>query len=588
MPVLTSTCEVSTIFSGGGPPVIGASVIVGNKQLVPSPFVNLTLEKYKTGDKVIGGVLRLTLSGTAVGSSFNGVIDGEGAGTGIKDILELGQVKGCVCVKVACESQLINGYGRIISVSANEGNQPTWVNIAPYTIEIEIYSNSALADDRPVIPDDEPEEEEEIPEDENYVLKNVSETLSWSINDDTYNAGTLCYMPEEIDSFGNRHIKVNFNLSVTGAGGSEDDSDCLCIEGEDSGPPPSGTYGLAGAEKYLRKRLKDLRTLGEKSLFDMASYSNPPILEIIPAFAIYAGGSSYLDFRNIEIDPQQNIINLSGEITYRPSGCLNPEVFTSLSVEHNVTVEDETITITGNIIGLVDNNFDEVILLNEMDFIDCAYTKKIDFAETFLSKINNPTVLKDIANCYAKTEPYPNGYITDDCEYSSGSGVCVTSTPVTPPPPETCDMRVINSQITRNIAAGEISFSFTLSNAPNCEVLGASRIDISINHDKPHDNIVEIIIPGRGSKGPLIQNLCCNSAEKYDITIDAIMNRKTCSFDVKKETINQLRNCAEKELEKLVTEGDIDISCWFKVNDIESIGNTSYKLNKSYVKPSCP
>jgi hypothetical protein len=348
---------------------------------------------------------------------------------------------------------------------------------------------------------------------------------------------------------------------------------------------------LAAAEKYLQTRLTDLTSNppGAKSLFDIENFNDPPDDEILGAFNEYIGGDSFLDFRNIEINPIDNSINISGEIIYRPSGCLNPEVFTTLNVEHNITVDEETITISGNIIGLVDNNFDEIIQLNPNDFTDCEFSTRINNAESFLNKINVPEELINIANCYAKKEPYPKGYIEDECPFSSGSGVCeVTPTSPTEPPVELCDMRIINSQIGRNISNGEINFSFTLSNSPSCEVLGTTRLDVNITHDKPHDNIVEIIIPGRGSKGPLIQNLCCNSAEKYDLSIDATLNRKSCSFDIKKGVIDQLRKCADKKLQDLVTDQDIDISCWFKTNDIETIGNTSYKLSRTYVKPSCP
>ena len=582
MATINSTCDVSTIFSGGGPPVAGATVTVAGIQLVPSPFVNLTVEKYKVGEKVIGGVLKLTLNGTAVGSSFNGVVDGEGVGTGIKTILDLAQRKGCVCVEIKCDSTLINGGGRIVSVSANEGNQPSWVNIAPYTIEIELFENNIFSDGRIVIPDVEEEEDTD-----NYVLKNVSETLSWSINEDTFNWGSPCSgsNPAGIDGFGNRHIKVNFNLSAIGAGGGGV-TDCSCGSGESS---EDKIYGLEAAEKYLINRLTDLKTRGANSLFDINNYDDPPTAEILGAFNTYTGGDAFLDFRNIEINPVDNSISLSGEITYRPSGCLNPEVFTSLNIEHNITTDEENITISCNIIGLIDNNFDEIISFNPNEFTNCALNTKLTNAENFLKKINKPTELTTIANCYAKTEPYPEGYIEDECPYSASSGVCeVTPTSPTEPPVELCDMRIISSQISRNISSGEISFSFNLSNSPNCEVAGATKVDVSITHDKPHDNIVEIIIPGRGSRGPLIQNLCCLSSEKYDINVDATLNRKTCSFDIKKQTIEQLRKCAEKELEKLIEEEGVDVSCWFKVNDVENIGNTSYKLSRSYVKPSCP
>lgn len=582
MPILNSTCDTVQIFSGGGPPDAGAYVSVAGIQLIPSPFVNLTVEKYRVGEKIIGGVLKLTLNGNIVGNSFNDIVDGLGGGTSIKKILELAQTKGCVCVEIKCSSTLINGFGRIVSASVNEGNQPTWVNVAPYTIEIELPNNAILNDNRIVIPDT-----EQGDTDYNYVLRNISENLSWSINDDTFNWGSPCSgsNPPGIDGFGNRHIKLNFNISAAGVEGYE-----LCNCSGSIPNPDDNIYGLEAAEKHIKNRLTDLTSFGANSLFDIANYNDPPTDEILGAFSSYfKGGQSFLDFRTIEINPVDNSINITGEIIYRPSGCLNPEVFTSLNIEHNLTTEDENIVISGNIIGLADNNFNEIILLDPNDFTDCSYQTRISNAEAFLSKIYDPTELTTIANCYAGKQPYPQGYIEDDCPFSASSSGCAT--PVTPPPSgsqDVCDLRIINSQISRNISSGEINFSFTLSNAPNCEVTGASKIDVSITHDKPHDNIVEIIIPGRGMKGPLIQNLCCNSAEKYDINIDATLNRKNCSFDIKQETIEQLRNCAEKTLEDLISTEGVDISCWFKVNDIETIGNTSYRLARSYVKPSCP
>lgn len=568
MPTITSSCDTSTIFSGSL--TAGASVIVNNIQLVPSPFVNLAVEKYKVGEIVIGGVLKLTLNGTIFAGSFNDVVEG-GTTTNIKDILELAQNKNCVCVEIKCSSVLINGPGRIVSVSVSEGNQPTWVNVAPYSIEIELYTNSiSLNDDRVVIPD--------IYDTDNTVLKSISENLSWSINDDTFNWGSVCSgsNPTGIDGFGNRHIKVSFDISAIGVAG---------ISGCSTG---SGTYyyGLEAAEKYLVKRLTGLQTKATDSLFNLGALNDAPKAEIISAFDEYTGGNTYLDFRTIQIDPVELSINISGEIIYRPTGCLNPDVFTTLNVEHNLTTSDESVTINGSIIGLVDNDFTNIIKLNaNQDRLnDCAYKSKMDKAEAFLSQMYNPSGLKSIAMCYAGQSPYPSGFIQDNCQYSIGTGCSSTSSGVL----EICDMRLVSSQISRNISAGEINFTFNLSNAPNCDILGASKVDVNVTHDKPHDNIVEIIIPGRGSLGPIIQNLCCNSSEKYDITVDAMLNRKTCNFDIKKDTIDALRKCAEDQVQNLINNYGVDINCWFKVNDTETIGNTSYKLNRSYVKPSCP
>lgn len=576
----TSNCESSVIFSGGGPNSAGAVVMVGGTQLIPSPFVSLSTEKYKMGDMTIGGVLRLSLNGTVTGNSFNDVIQGAAGRTGLNDILQLGQNPDCVEVIIQCDNQLINGHGRIISVSSSEGNQPTWVNMAPYTIEIELYTNDiGLSSDRAIQSDQLVTSSN--PNLNDLMLKNISETLSFSINDETYSWGNIeCGLSSAsgiIDGFGNKHIKLNFNISAMGIRG------CPSATGAMS----NYTFGLEAAESYLIARLKQLHSTNNDNILDFNNYNDAPnggLVNTINSYFIPA--KSYLDFRNISVNPIENSIEISGDIIYRPSGCLNSDVFTTLNVEQQLSVDGETITINGNIIGLAQNDYSSLIDLNSNDFNNCSFNDKMTHAETFLSKINNSNVLSEITNCYKSA----TGYIQDDCSSSGYYDDCATTVTVTPMPDiGLCDsMRITSSQITRNISSGEINFSFTLSNSANCDVLGAKKVNVEITHDKPHDNIVEIIIPGRGSKGPLIQNLCCNSAEKYDLTVDATLNRKTCTFNIQQQTVNELRACADRALQSLIDDQGVDVSCWFKTNDQESIGNTSYKLSRTYVKPSCP
>lgn len=565
-----SNCDVSTIFSGGGPGDVGAYVQVGPQQLIPSPFVSLTVEKYKMGDFTIGGVLKLTLNGTVVGNSFNDVIESTTpTRTGLNNILALAELKECVYVNIKCEKTLINGYGKILSVSSNEGNQPTWVNVAPYTIEIELYTNdiTGLSTDRIVDPDD------LLPNNKpflnNLMLKNISENFSYSINEDTFNWGNIkCSSPAGISGFGNRHIKLNFSISAAGI--------AYCPEA--TGVYQNYSYGLNAAEKYLKERLTNL------NFKNLSLLNSPPTDEIVTATNDYTGGSRYIDFRNISINPIENSIEVTGEMIFRPTGC-EPDVFTTLNIEQQLNGEGETITLSGNIIGLVSNNFTDIIKLSSTDWKDCNYKQKISRAESFLSKLNDATI-EAIANCYKD----PTGYLQDNCVYSASYDDCSTSVTPTPlPPPDLCPLRITNRTITRNLSAGEISFTFTLSNSANCDIIGARKVTVEVTHDKPHDNIVEILIPGRGSKGVLIQNLCCNSAEKYDVTVDATLNRKVCQANIKQQTIQELRQCAEKALKDLMDDNpDIDFSCWFKTNDQETIGNSSYRLSQSYVKPSCP
>lgn len=565
------TCDNSIIFNGLSlPSDAGAYVAINNMQLIPSPYVNINLQKYTSGDKVIGGVLKITLNGEVLGSSFNSLIDGQGA-PGIKDILDLSKDSGCVDVDIRCDSTLINGFGRIISAGFNEGPQPTWVNRAPYSIEIDLYENNIHTDPRVVIPDF-----NNLFSNNKFMLKSLSEEISWSISEDAFSAGAGCYTPAGIDLFGNKHIKLNFNITAIG------------IDSCAGNSVSSGTiyYGLEAAEKYIQQRLNEFESLNTPgSLSYIPGYDFPPAEIEAAALNYFSGTRSYMDFRNLSINPSENSISVNGEIIYRPKTCLNPDVFTEINIEQNLTVDSEDFTISGSIKGLSSHKFEDIIKLENTpnEFNNCAFNDKMNRAETFLNKINNYSALVNMVECYASAA----GYITDNCIYSVNSDPCVTSTP-TPEPPELCNFRVTSQQIGRNLSNGEINFTFNLSNSPNCDVLGATKLDVSYTHDRPHDNIVEILIPGRGSAGSLVQNLCCSSVEKYDINIDAVLNKKNCNFDFKVATIDKLRECANKLLLEIQTSNpNISFDCWFLTNDVETIGNNTYKLSRTYVKPSC-
>jgi len=572
---VNSNCDVSTIFAGGGPPDAGAKVVVGGKQLIPSPFVNLTLEKYKVGDYTIGGVLKLTLNGVVTGSSFNEVVStGAGGATGLKDILEIGQKKGCVDVLIECTNKLIDGYGRVVNVSMNEGNMPTWVNMAPYTIEIELYDNDiSLPDRAPVLPD-------EISTNNalnNLMLKNISENLSLNINDESFNWATpptsISMGQDSLSGWGNRHIAVNFNINAIGVAG--------CGSGSNS----AKKYGMSAVEQYMINRIQDLRNM------NLSVFDDSPSAEIETALQGYSNGTSYLDFRNIDINPIENSITLNGQIIYRPSGCNYNNVFTTMNIEQNIDPEGTTFTINGNIQGLIDVQYDELIKLSPNKFTSCNLNEKITNAETFLSKFAKLDNLISLASHYYKDgliDENQKGYLEDNCPSSAGAGgdPCSSASPSPSPTTlELCDLRLSSSQINRNLPEGIINFTFVLSNKANCNILGAKKVDVEVTHDIPHDNIVEILIPGRGDKGVITQNLCCKSVEKYDASVNIVLNRNNCNNSMPSGTLANLRTCAEQILKDKLDPSVVD--CWFITNHQEADGNNSYRLNKTYVKPSC-
>ena len=581
-----SNCDTSTIFAGGGPDVGGASVVVGDKTLIPSPFVNLAIEKFKMGDLTIGGVLKLTLNGSVTGSSFNDVVKGAVDRTGVHDILALGKIKDCIYVKIECADRLIGGYGRIISVSVPEGNNPTWVNIAPYSIEIELYTNTnsdGSTEERIVNAGD-------VAQSGNLdglMLRSLSEQFSLAINEDAFNWGAVNSTPKIGDGYGNRHMKVGFSMSGTGIRGL---NGC-----EGNGTETTYKYGLKAVEEYMLNRIEKLRKMDIANIFDAPALKTE--------LALYVGGDSFLEYRNIEINPVELNMTLTGDLIFRPSGCLYPKVFNSLTIDQSIDSEGETITLSGNIQGLVNTAFagsggiiKMIPMSPDKGFTDCDFDNKMINANFYLKYFATLTNLTNVAGLYYQdlididlSQTDDGGYLKDDCQFSATSEGCGSGTSSSSSSgPNLCSLRLTNSQISRNLSQGEITFSFILSNKANCSVLGATKVDVDITHDRPRDNIVEILIPGRG--GVLTQNLCCKSAEKYDISVNASLNNNnSCSFSATAATITELRACASGAIEQLRTDNpEMDVSCWFLTNDQETIGNTTYRLNQSYTKPSCP
>lgn len=535
----TSICETSNIFTGGGPGDQGALVEINGLQFIPSPFINITLEKYKMDNIVIGGVMNIALNGVVVDSNFTAVT------SELLSILNQGGGSNCVNVKINCGGTFIDGYGRIVSVDIAEGQQPTWVNIAPYTIQIELYENNG----NPVVA---PDSSVGFPAD--LALSNFEESFSINIIEDTFNWGVITGGPASIDGVGNRRVEVNFNITAAGING--------CSDG-------SLTYGLAAAESVIASRIDNLSSGDIDSL---NSFQTANLDSDISAYL----GLSYMDLRNVTINTMSNSISVDGSIVYKPTGCAFPDVYTSLSVNENVDTEGTDITIEGSITGLVNMIYTNIIADQSGKTYDCDINEKMSAAESFLSVINDDTILKTIAASHTGRI-----YILDTCITSDGSSPCGSILPYSSP--DLCDFRIVSTSIDRQYSDGIINFNFVLSNKNNCNIPGANKVDVEVTTDRPHDNIVEILIPGRGDAGPIIQNLCCKSSRKITYSLTATLNTTKCAWN-NTETIASVRACAEAILNQY--KQDNDTTCWFVVNDQETTGNNTYRLLQEFVEPT--
>jgi hypothetical protein len=597
-----TTCD--TVQISALPPG-GALVKIGGKELDPSPFVNIAQEKYLVGTQAIGGVWKITLNGTIVGSSFDSV-NGQ-----VKDMLDSYKEHSCVSVVIKCSSNFIDGYGKITALSFSEGTQPSWVNLASYSMEIELYENFAS----PVVPPT----SGIFSDNKDLYLNSYSENFSVNVDENSFSWDLVPGGSGDYRIVGNQHLSVNFSMSATGISGVN------CSQA----PSPSGSfYGLKAAEEAIVQRLQDIRSLNLTNLTQTPDTPDDAIRSIKNSFSDFNNGTKFLEFRSVNINTIEHSIELTGEMIIRPSGCLNPNLFTTMTVDENVDGEGRTVTISGTVKALYDTGFgyDGTPELIDYYKFNCNstvlapnnQTERMSIINSYMNDLSaNTNLLAQIANDLSHRRNGTEDYLSDSCSITTTNDPCcsegcidpssspsnndkdaceavggtwsncVNSSPVAP---QICDLRLISSQISRDYGSGTGNFSFTLSNKANCGVIGAKRVEVDVSHEYPADNIVEIVIPGRGSKGVLIQNICCKTSEKYGITINATLNSNLCGYNNANflTTRQQLQECVNKILLDLEKNSGTDVSCWFVVSNTADFGNTTYRVNKQYVKPSCP
>lgn len=574
----------------------GALVMINGSSLIPSPYVNVSVEKFMLGTAQIGGIWKISMNGQVVGNSFGDV------SAGLKGILNLAKKGDCVEVIIECSGEFIRGKGRVASSAALEGN---WVQSGKYTIDVDLYENYATSTV-------EPNSSSMI--DGKYHLKSFTEDITFAITEDTFSSDgvpAISSMPATVGCkststsgmalvktyFGNQHAKATFSIAAEGIYGG-------C-------PYSSGVYGLLAAERVITERLGSLASLNIEGLvgvehptglcsnLDGSSRFTPD--RGLAHSDAYNSGIPYLSFRSVSINPLQGSISVNGEIIYRPTGLQYPSLFTTLTVEESLDSEGRTVTISGTVKALSRGStyYKNIVAMADTKVKTPWNNRPQDSGrmaelESFLNFIISPSGLDVMTQIGGFSPTTTTTYIVDSCV---GVNPCVSQTPDSSCPPipspslnpvVLCGggfVRVLSSQISKNYGEGTGSFSIGLSNKINSASNGFTKLDVDVTHNKPADTVVEVVVPGRGSKGPIIQNICCKTADKYSITINANMTTNNPSY-VDAVISSGLRVCVEKTMDKLQKE--YELGCWFITNNEESFGNASYRLSKGFIKPSCP
>lgn len=113
-------------------PITNNFIQIDNQSLRPVPKFSTTYETFRSGQYIIGGILKLTLTGEIYGSSASDLTT---------KITNLSTYSGtCKEIYISCNSEiLVDDVGFIKNVTINPTDQPFMVN---YTLEIEISNKT--------------------------------------------------------------------------------------------------------------------------------------------------------------------------------------------------------------------------------------------------------------------------------------------------------------------------------------------------------------------------------------------------------------------------------------------------------------
>lgn len=510
----------------------GATITIAGTTLDPAPFVSLSVEQYRAGDLILGGALIVSLNGTVYTTSgFSDIA------TKLREKFSIiGQKGDCVDININCNgSILVNGFGNIRSVNIEEGPDPTWTQIAAYSIEIEMFINN---NDLVVKPNTAASNYVSS----NEILRDLSESITLNVDSDAF---TTDNMPTG-QKAGRAHAKYTFSISASGgAVGCKNQV--------------SHKTGLEAAEEVIKRRISSIENGTISSGLTMpASLSS--------ALSSYHSGPKYMHIRSIDADPIGGTMTVNGELILRPTGTTFPQAFIDLTVDSrtDATQVGRTVTISGNVEGLHSTSFSD--LITNGDF-HASNAHKIGNAESAYSGLQSS--FQSLANAYLI------GLISDTSDCTSGGLLDICSSYVAP---TECNIRLVNRSVTRNLGQGTISFSEEYSTARNCSIPGAAKVDSEVTHTYPTDLFAEFTIPFRGE--PLLQNLGTTSKETVSVNVNVTVENPGC--DVR--DLTGIIGCAQSEANALgVSEG---AAGWYVTQNIVTKTNTgNLRVTKEWTKP---
>lgn len=516
-----------------------AVVSINGVSLIPAPFVSLSIEQYRAGDLIIGGALNVSLNGTVYDAEAGGFASISNKVLGLLE--NIGQEGDCVNIVIDCGGiSLVNGYGTITALDIQEGPDPTWTQLVPYGVNLQLYVNNQ---ELVVKPNGQASEYVTT----NEIIKDLSETINISHDNDSH-------MVDGINGLivGRSHVKYNFQISATGgAVGCKDKF--------------SQKTGIEAAEDVVQRRIAALRDGDIKTGLAATNYIDSDL-------SYYHNGSKYTEIRNLNVDPISGSVSVTGDLILRPTNITHPYAFVEISVEHSsdVTKIGSDITINGNIEGLPTPKFNSATLIRENDFHPATKDKMTHAETAYQDIIGGLTgIALSVLDKTRDTTSCTEGSLLDICKYQLTGLECDT-------------VRINNLTVTRNFGQGTISFSGILSDAKNCNIPGAAKTEIEVSRNYPTDAFAEFTIPFRGA--PLTQNLGTTTKETIAVSAKITLGDTGCNDLTNNPIMDQIISCGLATAEGVANnEG---ASGWYLTSKSINRSNTGdVNISLEYTRP---
>ena len=531
--------ESNVVSTQAFSPSSNATVTINGVQLDPVPFVSLSVEQFTASDMIIGGVLNVNLNGTiyagsGTGSGFSTVV------SEINSIMDnIGGKGDCIQVTINCSgTELVNGYGVVTAVSVDEGPDPTFVQVAKYSVAVKLYVNKGQLAVSP-----NPDASDFVGS--NEIITDVSETISLDLSEG---------MSQDLDpvgsaDIGKHHAKYTFSVSATGAAVG-----CKSKF--------SHKTGVDAAEEVVKRRINQITNLDiSSSLYDATQVDSELNLH---------NGTKYLHVRTLNVDTIGGKVSVSGELIIRPNSCQAPEAFIDLNIDVKKDVQTlgHVVTISGSVEGLHQTTFNNFATSNNHL---TSQTHKMGNAESGFNTIKSQL----LSYAQSAVSNVDNQTDTSDCKDGSLLGICDAGAIV-----ETCNLREISASQVKNYGQGQINFNHEYSTAKICDIAGATKVETEVTRNYPTDVFAEFTIPFRGE--PLLQDIGTTTKETVAVNITVTVNDVGCD----EVDMSVVEGCALSKAQAL--EAAEGASSWFLTSYSVSRSNTgdlrlSREKTKNYV-----